>query len=117
MLQDEEGVKLLLDSGADPTLGNSVTGGDSTPLHYCCTRGWAALAQLLLATGRMGKAVNQRAQQGFVPLHLAARRGSAACVRLLLEHGADPAEATEQGATALQLARVNKHSAVEALLQ
>jgi ankyrin repeat protein len=55
-------------------------------------------------------------QAGFTPLHAAAMTGQVDLAKLLLDRGADPGARTDDGRTALAMARDAKHQAVVDLL-
>jgi ankyrin repeat protein len=126
-------VKLLLDAGADPTLGRA--------LHLAMIPGFAEVVRLLLAAGvspdsrdlngctsamvvtdacvealgeliRFGVDLSLRSPEGSTALQLAAGKGHAMTVRMLLGAGADPLSCTSGGDTALGLAVANGHTAV-----
>uniref|UniRef100_A0A061RCC6 Ankyrin unc44 n=1 Tax=Tetraselmis sp. GSL018 TaxID=582737 RepID=A0A061RCC6_9CHLO len=109
-----EAVRLLLAGGADPTLGNSVIGMDSTPLHAAVSQGKHGIAEALLATGRFD--VN-RPGNGWPLLHLAARRGSAKTVEMLIGAGACPRARDGSGRTAREIAAVNNKAECVGLLE
>ncbi len=77
-----EGMRLLLDAGADPNAANAF---DATPLMWCA--GDAAKVRLLLSKGAHADA---RSKLGRSPLMIAAAYdGATEAARLLIEKGAD----------------------------
>lgn len=51
--EDSEAVvAVLIEYGADPTLGNNIIGMDNTPLHAAISKGQTRIAKLLLETGQ-----------------------------------------------------------------
>jgi ankyrin repeat protein len=73
------------------------------PLHSAVAgRGHAAIARRLV---EVGADVNVRQRHGWTPLHGAVHMGDADLVRFLLSHGADPKAATDDGETAIDMAR------------
>lgn len=110
-------IKALLQAGA---YVNATGKNGITALHYAATPtspDTAATSEdimrMLLAHGAMA---NARDCDGNTPLHLSALEGFTAGVRLLLEHKADPTLCNNEGHTPLDLARQNKHTPVEELL-
>lgn len=53
----EELLAMLLEAGANPTLGNNSIGLDNTPFHHAISRGRYGMAKMLLDTGKFD--VNQ----------------------------------------------------------
>lgn len=74
------GVKVLLESGADP---NATTGSGVTPLHIAVE---TEIVRVLLAAGANP---NARARNGDTPLRSAADRGMIEVVKILLSAGAE----------------------------
>jgi Ankyrin repeats (3 copies)/Ankyrin repeats (many copies) len=77
-----------------PRLARLVTEGDVEAVRSAVAENPALLA----------RTVDREGQGGWTPLHLAVAAGRAEMVGVLLEAGADPAAATEDGRTPLQLA-------------
>ena len=132
MRDNPAAAKLLLESGADPTV---TTSSGETLLHLAVNRTSAPLASLLLDypidlsardnTGwtvwhhaaaknsvelinlfaERGHRPTQRSARGGTPLHEAAVRGSSDLIQRLLELGVDPTVVSEDGRTALDIAR------------
>jgi ankyrin repeat protein len=145
MVGDEEGAREALAQGANPNYvnENGITpllvccGGvgpaslvaallragarhdlcDPTgwsPLIFVASSGQIPLLEHLLAAGAD---VNHRAKdKGWSPLTRAAFRGQSAVVQVLLARGADSGSRTSSGATALDLAKLQGHLEVVALL-
>lgn len=59
-----------------------------------------------------GADVNAPQEKGFTPLHEAAATGKLDLLRILLSHGANPEQKTEDGKSALDLARDQKQDAI-----
>ena len=89
-------VKLLLNMGADPNLGDEV---GITPLHYAAISGnsGTVMKMLLVAGGDPNKGNGL----GDQPLHWAATTFHTEKVRLLLDAGADPNATNVAGKTPL----------------
>jgi ankyrin repeat protein len=79
---NEEVVKLLLDSGAKV---NVTDDSNNTPLHWAGFKGQAGAAELLIKAGADVNSIGS----GESPLHTAAVRGKWKVVEVLLKHGAN----------------------------
>ena len=97
-----EAVAWLIDHGADVDAA-SRNDFRVAPLHSAVAgRGHAAIARRLV---EVGADVNVRQRHGWTPLHGAVHMGDADLVRLLLARGGDPRAATDDGQTALDMAK------------
>jgi len=102
---DIDGLKTLLDAGADPNVESEMIIDEllcsSTPLHRTAVNGSAGIARLLL---ERGADVDRRCRpSGAMPyweitaLHAAAWRGRADIAGILMEYGADTAAIDNHG--------------------
>ena len=83
--KDKEGIKVLLDAGADPDLTDS---SDQTPLHVGIIHGLKDIEALrLLITP---ETLNKQDRLGRTPLNLATLFENASATNLLLDLGASP---------------------------
>lgn len=87
--------------GQGQTSLHSVDENGMTVLHWCCDRGHASIARILLD---QGCAINCLDACGQAPLHYAVSCGHVDVVRLLLENGADVSIKDEDGCDPLELA-------------
>jgi len=78
-----DGVKLLLDIGADVTVADFE---NQTPLHRAASEGHIEIMHMLLNAG----AVLEAGDSGDTPLHCAIQYGQSKAAEFLLHHGADP---------------------------
>ena len=108
----EEGVRLLLRSGADPNQ-ESLAEGEGTPLGAAAAWGYESVARDLL---RHGADPNQREDRGYSPLQWACQGGHLAMARVLLAAGADPNLARSAGWPPLHMAAHRGALAVAQLL-
>jgi ankyrin repeat protein len=137
-----EGVKILLDKGADI---NVKCEGDETPINYAIGFGYWDVAMMFIKRGARTKAdslytrtvltkaaadgrldmmrwalengADINAEKGWPALHMAAVKGQLEAVKLLLAKGADVNLQDEHGRTALMSAAIAGHTEiVEALL-
>jgi ankyrin repeat protein len=121
---DVECMKLLLNAGADASLG--MTNGSNPVLILASTRpgpgGGSAdnLVAELRLLAQHGAKMNAANNRGETALQTAARQGSNAMVRALVELGADVNAIDKSGKTALDLvtqAGPNKHDDTAAILR
>ncbi len=96
---DIEGVRTLIDRGADPNVRAGVNGW--TPLMHAVHKHQTGSAIVLL---RGGADIDARMQDGKTALMMAAGYGYADMVRALLDRGADAYLKTNGGETALTFA-------------
>lgn len=104
-----EATEFLLNEGADPN-ARSKNALDNNALHACCAISHNAhIAKLLLDKGAD---VNAIQHGSFTALHSAAFSGDLPMVRLLLDSGAKLDPKTDDGQTALDLAREKNRDGV-----
>jgi hypothetical protein len=96
-----EMIRLLTSRGADPNLRDAAVNAWTPLLHAIHKSQPAAIAALLDA----GADPNATDRSGTTPLMMAAGYGDTAIVKILLAHNANPRIATNDGLTALDLAR------------
>ena len=108
----EEAAKLLLAKGADPNLA-ARNAMKVRAIHAACASGSLSIVRALLEAGAD---VNALQEKGFTPLHEAAATGKLELLRILLDHGANAELRTEDGKSALDLARDEKQDAIVELL-
>lgn len=82
-----DAIELLLDHGANPNDGNTLVYDSDCDEHTSGKCTW----------------------QGYTVLTYAAKNGYYHVVKLLLKHGADPALPRQDGKSAIEIARKNKH--------
>eukprot|EP00966_Prymnesium_polylepis_P036643 850277-Prymnesium_polylepis.1 len=102
---DLEMVELLLQRGADPSMGNDEIGMASSCLHAAAAANELEVVKLLL---RHGAPHSAPGKGGWTPLAIAVRAGAARVVEALLAAGADPDASTPSGKTVRELAVVNR---------
>ncbi|RMH54990.1 MAG: ankyrin repeat domain-containing protein [Candidatus Hydrogenedentota bacterium] len=108
-------VRMLLKRGADV---NKVMPDSKAAVHFAAENGDAPLLELLLDHGADKNALWQsKAFRNWTPLMIAAARGYRKCVAVLLRRGARLDVRSSLGATALKLARLNKHKAIVEMLR
>ncbi len=106
-----DGVQLLLERGANPSLGDKA---GWTPLHFATYFGVST--EIVTALLAKGADINARNDRGITALYFASATGHELQVKVLLEHGADRELASQSGYTPLKIARVRGLEAVVALL-
>jgi hypothetical protein len=107
----EDVVRLLLEQGADPGLGDFL---GTTALHQAARNGHLGVAAALI---EHGADVNRAGHQASSPLHDAVLEENVEVAELLLEHGADVHHRNDSGYTALHWAAFRGNAeAVELLL-
>ncbi|XP_050675090.1 transient receptor potential channel pyrexia isoform X2 [Leptidea sinapis] len=146
LVGNDECVRMLLESGANPNMWDSTIERKATPLHCAASTKSLNCVKLLLHHGADVNAgltehsplhyavlsdapeiVSELLEAGAcpdtpqvfteTPLHVAASLGSASCVKLLLDGGADVRASMGAGrATALHLAAVDGHAECARLL-
>jgi len=105
-------VRRLLGAGSDvEAVAENASG--VRPLHSGVAGGKLDVVEALLASGA---AVEVRQEGGFTPLMGAAAQGSEHMVARLLTAGADRTARTDDGQSALDLAREHHHAHLERLL-
>lgn len=110
-------VRLLIDRGADVssparhklrvTALHSAVATDAAPVDH-------AIVRMLLDAGAPA---NLPHLGGGTPLHTAAFVGDVESARLLLRRGADPTQRTDEGKTAVAIARERGHTDLAAMLE
>ena len=109
--------KLLLDKGADPTIGEA---DGYTPLHGCAFQGRSETCRMLLADPRVPNVAHR---DGFHPMHRACwgkTQAFADTVEVFLSFGVSPtlrASSKAGGETALEIARQVGNKATIAVLE
>ncbi|XP_067653128.1 serine/threonine-protein phosphatase 6 regulatory ankyrin repeat subunit A-like [Haliotis asinina] len=91
--------KLLLNSGADPSVVNS---DGNNVLHFACKADDEEIVKHVLQLHLVD--INCRGSNGMTPLLLAARYNTIGAFELLLENGADPSVVNSYGNNALHFA-------------
>ena len=106
-------VEMLLEAGADPSLGCKAYGVANTALHQAVVRGDEGMVRLLIRAAPHLD-VDAAGQNGLTPLCLAARSNKEACAKALLDGGADPNKVTSFGGgkSALDIAKTNKRTGI-----
>jgi ankyrin repeat protein len=98
----------LLPSGLDPKPREKSAEGIRA-LFYAIDKSNLVYAQKVLA---MRFDPNLHHDNGYTPLAYAAMRGNLPMVELLLRHGADPAQCTKEGDTAVEVALRSHHDEI-----
>lgn len=107
-----EMVRLLLDHGADPNLGDAH---GFRALYYASKGGSAEIVRMLIGAGADLEAKGN--DYGATALMVAARWKRLHVVEVLLKAGANPLATSNNGLTARQLLGKDKDPGVEALLR
>jgi len=107
--------RMLLDRHANPD-HDSMFG---TPLLAAAAKGHSEIVSLLIKAGASVDNPSSLSKdfRGCSPLSLAALQGHAECVRVLLASGANPKLRSDDGTTALMLAKGMNHTEVVRLLE
>jgi uncharacterized protein len=105
-------VKLLLERGADPTVGEEE---ERTPLSYASCRGHHEVVRFLLGHPVAKTTINNRDCYGSTALSTACSFGRGAAVRALLACGADPTIADQDGDTPMASAKQQDDRNLESL--
>jgi len=106
-------VELLLKAGADVTVVDP--GMKATALHAAAYAGRTEAARLLV---QYGIAINQQGPyNGYTALHDAIWQNNIEVARILIEAGADLAVRSQQGQTALEMARTRGRREIAALIE
>ena len=111
-LGEVEMVRLLLDRGANPNIGDK---DNLTPLQLAAHHGNLAIVRMLLKAGANVNSPDSR--YGYTALASASQNGHVEVVRELLGAGADPTLRVKNGMTASELARLKGRDDVDRLLQ
>jgi len=97
-----EAVRVLLESGADPNLGDEYV----NIYHTAREKGLHSIEVMMTRESEFSDRLNLRANfRGCTPLHYAVLADDPAVVNMLLEAGADPLKANDYGRTPLDYAR------------
>ena len=99
-------VKALIAAGADVNAA-AKNGLKVAALHAAVAGGKLDIVKAVLEAG--GNA-NAQQQAGFRPIHEAGTKANRALAELLLAHGADPSLPSDDGKTAIDLAREKGHT-------
>ena len=101
-----EAARALIAAGADVNAG-AKNGLKVAALHAAVAGGKLEIVKAVLEAG-----ANPNAQQqaGFRPMHEAGTKANRALAELLLKHGADPALTSDDGKSAIDLARDKGHA-------
>jgi len=111
-LGEVEMVRLLLDRGANPKIGDK---DNLTPLQLAAHHGNLAIVRMLLKAGANVNSTDSR--YGYTALASASQNDHVKVVRELLGAGADPTLRIKNGRTASELAHLKGRDDVERLLQ
>lgn len=95
-----EVVRMLLEAGADVNL---TTRDSEGPLHISAYYGYLEVAKLLLDSG--AKVGEKTATNGFAPIHLSVYKRHLSVTELLAGRGANVCDRTDDGRTAITMAR------------
>jgi len=103
--------EMLLEAGADPTLGFKAIGMANNVLHQAVLRGNESMVRALMRAAPHLD-VDAEGQNGLTPLCLAARSNKESCARALVQEGADPKSVSTYGKSAIDIARINKRASI-----
>ncbi|KAI3994687.1 hypothetical protein MKX01_002303 [Papaver californicum] len=110
-IEDPEGLKKALESGADKNDKDSI---GRTPLHNACSLGKVKCAQVLLEAGAVVDALDISKSTA---LHYAVGCGYIECVQLLLDNGADVNLQNSEGKTPIDVAKQFNRQEILKLLE
>jgi ankyrin repeat protein len=105
-------VEFLISKGAEISKKAQVY-NQRTALHWACEQDFTQMISILIDNGSDVMAQDSR---GFLPLHYAALAGREAAVRLLVASMKDFDVEARNGLTAVQLARLQQHTEIAAML-
>ena len=108
---DVELLRKMLDEGGDANMRDSE---NRTALHFTCGYGELKCSEALIQAGAN---VNAKDMKDNTPLHYAAGYGKKECVALLIDSGASSTTLNSEKKSPMDVARLNKQTAVYSLLE